>query len=518
MIGDRRKVKKIEANPTRVTPLQNMLIRVRVREVSSVDHGGNQLSHVILAKRLRLAKAMQVWLEETATAGEAHAHGPAELPDSVIAAGTYRFGAGGAGDHEHTVTIAESMQPGDQRELLSSVGGGQTPHQHSVTIQAGAVMRRRNDAALVGLSKLFEDAPDEGVSIEEIETVLKQVDEEPRTFEEMRVDGRIHEIDAALDDRSRSFMSTTYEIILADPSLDKEALLMQAVTDFAAVMHQEIPQLFSGELQKAEVVAELMKIHEPGQSAPTLRDVQEHISKLLPSGGEGGDNVSKLFKNLNEDEKAALAKLQEGVDLAKTQAEEIVTLKTSVADLTKKAEPKKEDDDVDPLLKGLDEKLVTAISPIVGELRKEIAAGKENTETVLAQLKKQNETARLALFETFAKSLKATGVKHEEVIAQLVKADTIDGFADELMKSMTATDNTAALSLEELGTTAEGREILAKRTEAETEVGQAHEKLIKAAVEIRKGKEEDMTPERAYVLAGKADPETAAIAYEVNVN
>ena len=154
----RRKVKKSPNAPAIVSPLRNLLHDVDVDEIASVDRGTNQLADVILAKRLGLVlKAMQVSLNRTASEGPAHEHGPAELPDGQIAAGTFRFGVGGDVEHQHTVTLTAALEVGGQVTLESSVGGA-PPHRHAVTIQAGEVVRQRYERQLTAIAKVFEGA------------------------------------------------------------------------------------------------------------------------------------------------------------------------------------------------------------------------------------------------------------------------------------------------------------------------------------------------------------------------
>jgi hypothetical protein len=507
----RVKVKKNPNAPAAVAPLLNMLHDVDADEIASVDRGTNQLADVILAKKLGLvAKAMSVSLDRAATEGPAHDHGPAEFPDGQIAAGTYRFGAGGEIEHQHTVTLTQALEPGGQVTLESSVGGD-IPHRHGVTIQAGEVVRQRYERHLGAIAKVFESAEKDGISIEEIEAALKKADEEPRSFDEMRSDARIHEIDAAIDDRSRAFMSTTWEIVLSDED-DKAALILQAVEDFAAVMQEDVPRLFSGELAK-QLGEALIKFTSEGEGRPTLSDVHQRVAKLLLSGGEGGKTVAKLFEKLNDEEKEALKKLREGSKTNEESVKKLSTLEKENADLKKAAAEAGGDDDVHVLLKGLKPEEVALVGPIVEHFETMLKKQAADAKTVRENFAKREKATRTEKIEAFVKGLDAIGTPDKELIEALEKAHDA-GSGEILEKTLTAANESAREGIDPIGSDADAI-VVSKGGKGSPEA--AYDAVMKRAVELRKGREGDVTIEGAYLEAEIELPDDAARAAEITV-
>jgi hypothetical protein len=451
---------------------------------------------------------MSVSLERRASEGPAHDHGPAEFPDGQIAAGSYRFGDGGDIEHQHTVTLTQALEPGGQVTLESSVGGD-IPHRHGVTIQAGEIVRQRYERHLGAIAKIFEAASEDGISIEQIEAALKKADEEPRSFDEMRGDARIHEIDAAIDDRSRAFMSTTWEIILSDED-DKESLILQAVEDFAAAMKEDVPRLFSGELAK-QLGEALIKFTSEGEGQPTLSDVHDCVAKLLPSGGEGGKTVAKLFEKLNDEEKEALKKLREGGKTNEENAGKLSTLEKENAEL--KAAAETTDDKIHRLLKGLKPEEVALVGPIVEHFEAQLTKQAADATTVRENFAKLEKATRTEKIEAFVKGLDAIGTLDDELVEALEKAHEA-GSGEILEKTLTAANEAARDGIEQVGSDL-GTTAIAKGGKGSPEA--AYDAVMKRAVDLRKGREGDVTIEGAYLEAEIEMPDEAARAAEITV-
>lgn len=509
-----RRIRKDPNAPAVVARHENVLRGLEVDEISSVEDGANQLADVILIKG-RIEKTIDVLLDEAASAGPAHPHGAAELPDGTIAAGTYRFGPGGAEDHDHTVEVTAAIEPGQTVDLISSVGGP-VPHQHDVSITARErIMQSRWVRLKASIAKAVADGTLDMAGIEEI---IDKDEHTPNTFEEERGSRLVDFLDGALDERARTLMMTTFGILFSEET-DKERLILEAVDAFALTMHDEVPKLFSGELAKG--LTEFLSADTP----PTLIDVRNRVEKLLPSGGDGG--VMFEFKGATKEGKAALEKAWDAAgedgkkiiedvwkasqtdatsteDLDKSNAK-ILVLESDNERLTKALTGESTEPDVHHLLKGKTAEEAALMQPMIAHYDAELKKSKDATAKLQESIEKDAEERRDEKFLTLAKSYKHLATPHDEMVKMLKAADDA-GTLDTVVKTLEAASKMASGGSGELGEL--GFESIEKSGDRQT----AHAAIEAKAVELRKGRESEITAEQAYVEAVAEMPGEAALA------
>lgn len=497
-------VRKSPFAPVVVGALQHRLSSVAVTEVSSVPAGVNQFADVILIKE-RLAKRLVVELDPTASAGPAHTHEPAEFPEGPIGPGTFRFGPGGAEDHEHTVTVTEVIEPGMTVELISSVSGP-VPHQHPVTITARervTIMLSRNDRLLTRIAKGVAEGP---IDMAGIERIMKEHDDDPRTFAEQQMDRRLEFLDSAFDERAQALMWTTFEILMSDAE-NKEALILQAVDDYAAVMKNDVPLLMSGQLAKG--LTEFLS----AEDRPRFSDVSDRVAKLLPSGGEGG----VMFENVSKEERTALDAIYAAAQSGGVSAEllvkalasgtasdiEIARLKKAITGV---GDPVAE---VHPLLKGKTEAEQAALQPVVDYFQIELSKSNDRSDKLEELIEKTAKAHRTSELTEIAKSFENIGTPVDDLLIQLQKADE-HGYLDSLRGTLQKASDAQARAMTEIGETGDGSQVgFGKGGDGAKE---ADAQLVQKAVEIRKGREDTISKEQAYLEAIEADPDLAALA------
>ncbi len=500
-------IRKDPNAPAVVARMRNRLRGVVVNEIASVAAGANQLADVILTKS-RVEKSITVELDQAASAGEAHAHGPLEMPDGEISAGTWRSGPGGEEDHDHTVTLSAPLAVGNTVTVQSSPGGP-TPHQHAVRITARereAVQQSRNTRLLARLAKAATDGP---IDWDQLETLVKEEDRMPRTFAEEVQDRRVDFLDGAFDERAHALMWTTFGILHSD-EIDKERLVLEAVDAYTAAMHTDVPQLFSGQLAKG--LTEFLQADTP----PAFSDVQQRVEKLLPPGGSGG--VMKLFENVSKEERVALDKMWEAAQVGGPVAIELATA-TDVATrataevvrlrkvITGGVDPEPE---VHALLKGKTPEQVELLSPIIDFFESKLEKADARTLSVV----KAGQTERLT---ALAKKYEAIGTPVDELVEKLRQAEDA-GLLEFMTGQLGKVDEllVKGAGFTELGTTGTEDEIVGLG-KGDTKRQEADARIEKAAVDIRKAAQGEndgkgITSEEAYGRAGEEMPIDVAIA------
>lgn len=369
----------------------------------------------------------------------------------------------------------------------------------SLDIREIALCRRgMHPMADVVLYKRKDDAPS-------VASVKKEEMEEPRTFADHFESSRLMEIDEALDRRLYALLHTTTAIMRADVA-DREARILAAVEAYAETMQREVPELFAGRLAKwlNEFAAE---------SRPEEEDVHAVVKTelglagLLPEAPSGGKEMPEFLKSLSERGQAALAYIlgdRDPAEFFKGVAEDVGSLVIGLvekaaehgpavakleADLAKASKPAADPNDLDSILKSVED-------PGVRAYIETQAAAVKSLGGRVTDLQKAAKTKEL---EDVAKSLDCLPNEDGALVVILGKASD-GGFLDDLKKILAAANEQAKIgkALEEIGISTDIGEGSVGTPE------EAYEALVAKATEIRKGT--TLSPEQAFEKACEEEP------------
>jgi hypothetical protein len=338
---------------------------------------------------------------------------------------------------------------------------------------------------------------------------LRKEEDEPGSFGDHFEDARAMEIDSALDRRLHALLAATTEIMRAD-NVDREALVLAAVNDYAAAMNRDVPELFAGRLAKWLANWGL------DGSLPEDSEIQKVMKEELELAGLAGD-VTKgekmdWLKKLSKEERPALDYVLAGTDpaeffkgtsekagtfivgLVKRAVQATTTdgeLVKTLAELTKARAESGTDEGFDAIVKSIQD---PAVRQLVEMQRTTI--GKQH-ETVSAL---QKSTRRAELRE-IVKGFDCLPNESDSLLVMLEKADKAGILAD-LQKVLTSANKQAEVGkqLKELGLDSIPGEGSAGTPQ------EADEALMAKAVEIRK-LQPTLSNEQAYAKACDDNPD-----------
>ncbi len=437
------------------------------------------------------------------------------------------------------VTEQKNQLSGVRVGEISSVDGGANQFADVILWKARsrkkseAISQIRYEKALVELAKLWAPDPQRKgpIHFDQVEAVFAKLDEEPRTLDEV-VEGRmVHAVDEALDARSSAFMSTTFGILMSD-SDEKEELLLAAVTDFAALMQQDIPELLAGRLAK-EFADEMLDTLS-GDSAPTYSDVCKRAGMMLSLEGKRGNRemrtltekgkaaLAKLSKSdrealaaLTDEQTESLSKLAEKVEagrdsgqLLKASVEKLATVEAENARLKKAITGAGDDPDIHPLLKGKTDEQRELIEPLIKHYDGLLSKSQTERDGLVLAMKDQAKVTKRAEFTTLAKSYSSLGTPVEELVDQFEKADAA-GHLDALKKTLGAANKTAAKGIAQIGSDVDLETQGFGKSDERAEANAVVEKRAAELVTLSKGA---LSKEQAWVDAAAELPDEAALA------
>lgn len=334
-------------------------------------------------------------------------------------------------------------------------------------------------------------------------------DFEPGTFAEYLEEERVAEIGLAIERRLRALISTTSDILHAG-DVDREALILEAVNDYAAAMNRDVPELFAGRLAKA------ITSWEAEDEPPEDRAIADWVIRELEAAGLAGD-VKKgekmdWLKNITKEERAALDYVLAGTDPAEffkgtseeagafvaklvARAVEATTadtgLATANAELTKLRAESGTDEGLEALLKSITDPNARSL---IEMQRKKIAKQDET----MAALTKASRRAELT---AIVKSLDCLPNEKDALLVALEKADGA-GILETLEAVLKSANAQAKVGkqLQEIG----GDTITGEGGIAADPVA-ADEALMAKAIELKKAFP-TLTDEQRYAKACDENP------------
>ncbi len=334
----------------------------------------------------------------------------------------------------------------------------------------------------------------------------------PLTFGDALEDARAMDIDEAIDARLYALLHTTTWIMRAD-DVDRPAMILQAVSDYAATMDRDVPDLFTGRLAKwyeaIDIEAETMEAILKGlktelEAAGLLGELKkgETMDWLKTLSKEernaldfalGGTDPAEFFKGMTEEAGAFVVALTKRAVAATTSE---ASLATALEELTKARASANTDEGFEAIVKSIDD---PAVQSLVTMQRSRLATqGGEISELKKAEKRRE--------YGDIVKSLPALPNENGALVTILEKADTA-GILDELKKVLAGANAQAEIgkAYEEIGgdtLTGEG----AAGTPAE-----ADEALMAKGVELKKTYPE-LTSEQLYLKAAEMNPHLYAVA------